>query len=161
MIVDILEKHGLRDRLRHALAAAETGDSNSVELATLRLVECAVRDRDVLARERGDCGGCDEEAVRGILRTMTDQFEESAREFDEAGRIEEAERERAAIGIIKPFLPIMLQGPELEQAIAAVVEDLEATKLKDMGRCMSALKGLYPGRIDNGTAGKAVRAILG
>jgi uncharacterized protein YqeY len=92
---------------------------------------------------------------------MIAQFEDAVTEYDEAGRIEAAERERAAIEIIKPYLPAPLEGKVLEQAIQDIVEDLEATKLKDMGRCMTALKTRYPGRIDTGSAGKAVRAILG
>ncbi|MEE9381564.1 MAG: GatB/YqeY domain-containing protein [Hyphomonadaceae bacterium] len=156
-----LEDAGLRDRLGLALDAASVDDSASVEIATLRLIQCAVRDRDVLARERGDCNGCDEDALQDILRTMRAQFEESAREFDEAGRIEEAEREREAIEIIQPYLPVVLKGQALELAVQDIVEDLEATRLKDMGRCMTALKHRYPGRIDTGVAGKIVREALG
>ena len=161
MTTDTLEKRGLRDRLRAAFAIAETRDSDDVEFATMRLIDCAVRDRDVLARERGDCAGCTEDDVRNILETMIAQFEEAAREYDEAGRIEAAERERAAIDVIRPFLPVPLEGMALRQAVMDVVEDLEATKLKDMGRCMTALKSRYPGRINTGAAGKTVREMLG
>ena len=48
----------------------------------------------------------------------------------------------------------------LEAAVEEVVEDLGATKLKDIGRCMSALKERYPGKIESGPAGKVMRKAL-
>ncbi|MEL7452533.1 MAG: GatB/YqeY domain-containing protein [Pseudomonadota bacterium] len=151
----------LRDELANALAAAEAIDSDSVEAATLRLIRCAVEDRDFTARERGECSGCPETAMQDLLKTMAAQRKESAREYDEAGRIEEAERERKELEIIQRFLPAKLEGDQLNAAVEEVVEELEATKLKDLGRCMKALKMRYPGQIETGTAGKAVRAALG
>ena len=151
----------LKERISQALTIAEAGDSNSMEAQTLRLIACAVRDRDVTARGRGDCGGCPEAAVRDVLRTMVAQREVSAREYDESGRLEEAERERSEIEVIRLFLPEPLEGEALEAAVAAVVEDLEATKLKDVGRCMTELKARYPDQLINGAASKAVKKALG
>lgn len=156
-----IEEPGFKARLEEALEAAEAQDVDGIRAATLRLVQCAVRDRDVSARSRGDCEGCPDEAVRQVLATMAAQREVSAREYDEAGRIEDAEREREELAVIEEFLPQPLTGDALETAVNAVVEDLEASKLKDIGRCMSALKTRYPGQIETGSAGKAVRRALG
>lgn len=156
-----LPPSGIKERLEDALRSAEIEDKDSVRAATLRLVRCAVRDRDVSARTRGDCAGCPEEAVRDVLETMAAQREISAREYDEAGRVEDAMREREELAVIQDFLPQPLTGAALEAAVAKVVEDLEATKLKDVGRCMSELKSRFPGRIDTGAAGKAVKKALG
>ena len=157
----IADNASLKTRLKTALSAAEADDSNGLVAQTLRLIACAVRDRDVTARGRGDCAGCPEAAVREVLRTMVAQREVSAREYDESGRLEEAERERAEIDVIRQFLPQPLEGEALEAAVASVVEDLEASKLKDLGRCMAELKARYPDRVINGAAGKAVRKALG
>jgi len=151
----------LKDRLRAALTSAEAIDSDSMEAQTLRLIRCAIEDRDATARGRGDCGGCPETAVRDVLRTMVVQREETAREYDESGRLEEAERERAEIEVIKQYLPAPLDGEALEAAVASVVEDLEATKLKDLGRCMAELKARYPDQLINGAASKAVKKARG
>ena len=151
----------LKDRLKAALSAAEASDSDSMEAQTLRLIQCAVQDRDVTARGRGDCSGCPEAAVRDVLRTMVAQREETAREYDESGRLEEAERERSEIEVIKRFLPAPLDGDALDAAVASVVEDLEASKLKDLGRCMAELKARFPDQLINGAASKAVRKALG
>jgi uncharacterized protein YqeY len=119
-----------------------------------------MRDRDVTARTMGKCEGCEETEIRTLLETMVAQREISAREYDEAGRVSDAEREREEMDIIQTFLPKALSGEALEQAVSKVVEDLDAHKLKDMGRCMAELQSRYPGRIDTGSAGKAVRRAL-
>lgn len=156
----ICEESQLRPRLVRALAEAEATDSDGVEAATLRLILCAVGDRDAAARERGECSGCPEQHMLDLLTTMAAQRKESARSYDDAGRIQEAERERAELAIIDSFLPQKLTGDVLETAVQEVVEELEAEKLKDMGRCMHELKTRYPGQIDTGSAGKAVREAL-
>ncbi|MEO0465623.1 MAG: GatB/YqeY domain-containing protein [Pseudomonadota bacterium] len=132
-----------------------------VRLATLRLIRCAVRDRDASARTRGDCDGCPEQAVTDVLVTMSNQREISAREFEESGRAADAERERAELAVIEEFLPKPLAEAELTDAVRDVVEDLQAGSLKDLGRCMSALKKRHPGKIDSRTAGKVMRDTLG
>lgn len=158
--VDVSPTISIRDRLLAALQSAETDDPQGTRARTLRLVKCAMRDRDVTARTKGHCEGCEDTEVRTLLETMVAQREISAREYDESGRISDAERERDEMEIIQSFLPKALEGKSLEDAVKRVVEDLEASKLKDMGRCMAELQSRYPGRIDTGTAGKAVRQAL-
>ena len=158
--VDVSPSISIRDRLLAALETAENEDSQSTRARTLRLVKCAMRDRDVTARTKGQCEGCEDTEVRTLLETMVAQREVSAREYDESGRISDAEREREEMEIIQSFLPKALAGEALEEAVGRVIEDLEASKLKDMGRCMAELQNRYPGRIDTGTAGKAVRRAL-
>jgi len=156
----IKEPIELRARLSVAREDAEMRDRDGVEAATLRLILCAIDDRDVTARQRGECSGCAESTVRELLVMMATQREVSAREYDEAGRIEEAERERAELAIIRSFLPEKLSGAALERAVSEIVEEVEARRLKDMGRCMEALKARYPGQIDSASAGKIVSAKL-
>lgn len=150
----------LRGQLESSLATAEAVDHDGVVAATLRLILCAVDDRDVIARRRGQCGGCPEAAMLELLTTMAKQRRASAKDYDDAGRIAEAERERAELDVIESFMPQKLAGEELEAAVDEVVEDLEAEKLKDLGRCMAALKERYPGRVDTGSASSAVRKAL-
>ncbi|WP_084418038.1 GatB/YqeY domain-containing protein [Henriciella litoralis] len=158
---DVSPTTKIRDRLIAALHSAESDDPQGVRARTLRLVQCAMRDRDVTARGEGNCSGCEEADIRKFLEIMVAQREISAREFDESGRIAEAEREREEMEILESFLPQPLQGEALEDAVDDVVNDLEASKLKDMGRCMAELQSRYPGRIETGPANKAVRRALG
>lgn len=150
----------LKSRIIQALKSETEKGASEVELATLRLIECAVRDRDVCARGRGVGEGCPDADVRAVLETMVAQREVSAREHDAAGRIEDAIREREEIEVIEKFLPVPLSGAKLDAAVQDIVEDLGASKLKDVGRCMSALKDKFPGMVESGTAGKAVRDAL-
>lgn len=150
----------LRGRICTSLKRAETEDPMSVQAQTLRLLTCALEDRDMLARARGACSGCEDSEILALLETMVSQRNLSARQYDENGRISDAEREREEIEIIEAFLPVPLSGEALKVAAAEVVSDLEAHKLTDVGRCMSELRTRYPGRIECGPAGKAVRAAL-
>ena len=153
-------KSNLRDRIATALESAEREDSDSIRSQTLRLLDCAIRDRDVSARGRGECDGCPDVVVRDVVETMAQQLRISAAEYEQAGRIDDAERERDELAVISEFLPKPLEGEALESAVQAVVDDLEASKLKDVGRCMQALKDRFPGRIDPAHAGKLVRNSL-
>ena len=157
---DVSPATSIRDRLMAALETAESDDTQGIRARTLRLVKCAMRDRDVTARGEGNCAGCEETEIRKLLEVMVAQREVSAREYDESGRITDAEREREEMEIIQSFLPRPLEGNALEEAVESVVDDLEATKLKDVGRCMAELQSRYPGRIETGSAGKAVRREL-
>lgn len=151
----------LRNRIDAALNQAESKDSCGVEAQTLRLIKCAMDDRDVIARKRGECSGCDNEVIEQLLETMAEQREKSIKQFDDAGRVADAEREREELDVIMSFLPEPLSGDALESAAAEVVTQLQARKLKDVGRCMTALRRKYPGRIECGPASKAVRAAIG
>lgn len=133
---------------------------HGVRLATLRLINCAIRDRDARARSSGDRDTCPEEAVRDVLATMARQREESAEEFEHDGRIDDAVREREELAIIEAYRPKLLANEDLKAAVRNVVDELEADSLKDLGRCMSTLKARYPGLIDSKEAGKAVREAL-
>lgn len=157
---DKCEDMSLKARIAQALKDESIDTQDDVRLATLRLIDCAVRDRDVSTRGRGDGDKCPEADIRDVLEIMIAQRVESADEHDEEGRIEDAMRERDEIEVISQFLPQPLLGVELVEAVRGVVDDLGATKLKDLGRCMSALKARYPGLIKSGPAGRAVRDAL-
>jgi hypothetical protein len=151
---------GLRARILQALKDESDSAGDETKRATLRLIECAIRDRDVCARGRGQGAGCPDEDVRRVLETLVAQREESAREHDDEGRIEDAIREREEIDIIRTFLPRQLTGKALDIAVKEIVDDLGASKLTDLGRCVTALKERYPGLIEASSAGKAVRTAL-
>lgn len=151
----------LRNRINTALDHAESDDVNGVVAQTLRLVKCAMDDRDVIARSRGECSGCDNDVIVELLETMAAQRELSIKQYDDAGRVVDAEREREELEVLTGFLPKPLAGDDLNVAAETVVRELQAHKLKDVGRCMSALREKYPGRIECGPASKAVRAAIG
>ena len=147
-------------RLESDLAKAEQDCDASIEAATLRLILCAVHDRDAEARSLDHCSGCDDAVIRDVLELMVRQREASAAGYEDAGRIEMAEREQAEAEVIRRYLPRPLEGEALDQAVQDVVTDLDAHGLKDLGRCMSELKTRYTDRLDTRKANKLVKNVL-
>ena len=149
----------LRERISSELTTAMK-EREEVRLATLRLIQCAVRDRDIAARASDKTTGCDETEILAILSKMVKQREESSRTYEEAGRPELAERERDEIKVIREFMPVQLDPEALAQAAREVVDELGASGLKDMGKCMDALKARYAGRIAMPAAAAEIKRLL-
>lgn len=135
-------------------------EKESLALSTLRLVNAAIKDRDIAARAEDRPNGIDEPEILSLLAKMVKQRDESARIYDENGRPELAERERNEVEVIKRYMPQPLSAEELSSAVQSAVEELDATCLKDMGRVMGVLKGKYAGRMDMGKASAAVKDLL-
>lgn len=150
----------LRDKINASLKDAMKA-KEADRLSTLRLINAAIKDRDIAARGEGEEGLVPDEVVLAILGKMVKQRQESARAYDEAGRIELAEKERAEIAVIEDFLPRQLTEAETEAAVSQAIAETEATSIRDMGRVMAALKARYTGRMDFGRVGPVVRGRLG
>jgi uncharacterized protein YqeY len=88
------------------------------------------------------------------------QREESAKIYEEANRLELAEQEREEIAVIRSFLPQQLGDDQVRQLCAKVIADVGADGLRDMGKCMAALKEQYPGRMDFSKASGVVKTLL-
>ncbi|TCT08187.1 GatB/YqeY domain-containing protein [Aquabacter spiritensis] len=148
----------LRDDINTALKLAmKSGDK--LRLSTLRLMNAALKDRDIEARGHGkDPLGDDD--LRALLAKMVKQREESAKIYTEGGRPELAAQERAEIAVIQDFLPKQLGEDETRAIIAAVVAEIEAKGIKDMGRTMAVLKERHAGAIDFGKASAWVKETL-
>ena len=95
--------------------------------------------------------------VLAILGKMVKQRHESARAYEEGGRLDLAERERAEVEVLEDFLPKQLDEDEVAAAIAAAVAATEATSIRDMGRVMAVLKAKYTGQMDFGRVGPMVK----
>ena len=148
----------MRDMFKASLKdALKAGDKR--RLATLRLITAAIKDRDINARSEGKDAVSDAEILQ-ILSKMIKQRRESAATYEEAGRLELAAQEREELEIIESFLPKQLGEDEVETACREVIADLGADGLKDMGKCMGALKEKYAGQMDFAQASKAVKELL-
>lgn len=146
----------LRTRVSDALKQAMK-EKNAARLSTLRLINAAIKDRDIAARGEGRENGVDEKEVLSILGKMTKQRQESARAYEEGGRLDLAERERTEIAIIEEFLPRQLDETEVAKAVDAAIAEVGAGSIRDMGRVMGVLKSKYTGRMDFGAVGPVVK----
>jgi uncharacterized protein YqeY len=140
--------------LKEALKAKDTR-----RISTVRLIQAAIKDRDIANRGHGKDPVGDDEILK-ILAKMIKQREESARVYDEGGRPELAEQERQEIAIINQFLPEQLSEEKVKEVCAKTVAEIGAHGLRDMGKCMNALKERYPGKMDFGKASGVVKDLL-
>lgn len=145
--------------LRDAMKAQKNG-GDKIRLSTLRLMSAAIKDRDIALRSADQCCGISDEEVLLVLAKMVRQREESSKAYEDGGRIELAEQERAEIDVIREFMPRQLSDAEIETAVSNVIDELDAEGLKDMGKCMGALKARYQGAMDFGRAGALVKKTL-
>ena len=148
----------MREQITAALKQATLAQEKR-RMSTLRLITAAIKDRDIAARGSGQDGVSDEEILQ-ILAKMIKQRLESAQTYEEAGRLDLSSQEREEIEIISSLLPRQLSAADMDDACRKVVQEAGAAGLKDMGKCMAALKERYPGQMDFGKASKLVKDIL-
>jgi hypothetical protein len=146
----------INDALKDAMRAKDTP-----RLSVLRLVNSAIKDRDIAARGEGQPSPVPESDLVTVLAKLVKQRQESARAYAEGGRDDLAFKEQAEVAVIEEFLPRQLSDAESEEAVAAAVAETGATSVKDMGRVMAALKSRYAGQMDFTKAGGLVKARLG
>lgn len=149
----------LRETIGAALKQAMK-DRDAERLSTLRLINAAIKDRDIAARGEGREDGVDNTEVLGILGKMVKQRQESARAYEEGGRIDLAEAELKEIGYIEDFLPRQLNEEEAARAVDEAIATTGATSIRDMGKVMGALKERYTGQMDFGAVGPMVKSKL-
>jgi uncharacterized protein len=126
-------------------------------VSTLRLICAAVKDRDIAARTEDNADGVSDADILAILVKMIKQRQESARTYEEAGRLDLAEQEREEVGIIRDYLPRQMSDTEVEKAVAAAIEDTGACSIRDMGKVMATLKARHTGKMDFALAGAAIK----
>ncbi|MCK0196777.1 GatB/YqeY domain-containing protein [Ancylobacter sp. 6x-1] len=148
----------LRDAINASLKDAMKAQ-DKLRLGTLRLINAAIKDRDIEARGHGRDPLSDDE-VLGLLTKMIKQREESAKVYEEAGRVDLATQERDEVVVIQGFLPKQMTEAEAAAAVKAVIEEIGAQGLKDMGRTMAALKERYTGTMDFAKASGTVKGLL-
>ena len=135
-------------------------DKDNLKLSTIRLINAALKDRDIAARSNGNSDGISDTEILALLQFMIKQRNESAKVYREGGRNELAEKEEAEVKIIQDFLPQQLSEEETKTAIDKAVTETGATDIKDMGKVMGYLKDNYTGRLDMGKAGGQVKQRL-
>ncbi len=146
----------LRDEINNALKdAMKAGDKRRV--STLRLVNAAILQRETSGAERVTLTDAE---ILDVMGKMIKQRQESLDIYEKAGRTDLAAQEREEVEIISAYLPKQLSNLEAAEAISALIKELEAATLKDMGRTMTALKDRFAGRMDFGKASALVKKLL-
>jgi len=148
----------MREQIAQALKTAIKSQDKR-RTSTLRLINAAIQDRDIANRGSGK-GPVPDDEILQILTKMIRQREESAAAFEKGNRLELAEQERQEIEILREFLPRQLDEADVQRACRDVIAEVGADGLRDMGRCMNALKEKFPGKMDFGKASGIVKGLL-
>ena len=149
----------LRERftgdLTDAMKAGEKG-----KVAAIRLVQAALKDKDIEARGAGKGEATDDE-ILGVLQKMIKQRQESIAIYDANNRPELADGERVEVAVITSYLPKQMSDDEVKAAIDKAVAETGATAVKDMGKVIGVLRAAYAGQMDFGKVSPMVKAALG
>lgn len=150
----------LRPQLNDALKTAMLSKDSRV-VSTVRLILAALKDRDIAARSRGVMDGISDDEILQMLQSMIKQRRESISLYEQGGRLELAQQEQDEIAIIERFLPRQLDEAEMTGAVSAIIAELGAGGIKDMGRVMAALKERHAGTMDFTKASALTKKLLG
>jgi uncharacterized protein YqeY len=148
----------LRDNINNAMKdAMKARDERRV--STLRMMNAAIKNADIDARGQGK-PPLNEAELMSLFQRLIKQRQESAELFDKGGRPELAQQERAEIDIIASYLPKQMSDIEAGAAISAILQEINAQGMKDMGRAMAALKERFAGTMDFGKASARIKELL-
>ena len=148
----------MRERFTTELKEAmKAGDKR--RLGTIRLIQAALKDKDIEARGAGKGQATDEE-ILALLQKMIKQRQESMAIYDQNGRPELAQQEREEAEVVASFLPQQMDEAETKAAIDAAIAETGAGSMKDMGKVIGALKAKYAGRLDFAEASGLVKDVL-
>mgnify|MGYP000359392184 CR=1 FL=1 len=148
-------KQKLSDDLKTAMRTKE-----SRRISTLRLILAAIKEQEITLRAESDKSELSDDEIILILSKMVKQRKDSIRLYEEGGRVDLAEQEKGEIAVIEGYLPKQMSREEIETVCANVRDELEASGLKDMGRCMGVVKERYTGQLDMGEASKIMKTAL-
>ena len=149
----------LRDDINNALKDAMKARSER-QVSTLRLMNAAIKDKDIEARGLGK-GPLSDEDLLSLFQKMVKQRQESADLYEKGGRPELAAQENEEIAIINGYLPKQMSEDEMKAAIAAAIKETGAAAVKDMGKVIGVLRSKYAGKMDFGKASGLVKGMLG
>ena len=148
----------LRDSINNAMKdAMKARDERRV--STLRMMNAAIKSADIAARGEGK-EPLNEADLLSLFQKMIKQRQESADLYDKGARPDLAAAERSEIEIITAYLPQQMSDVEAGSAISAMLQELNAETMKDMGRAMAALKERFAGKMDFGKASGKIKELL-
>src|ERR1700730_4725156 len=136
----------------------KAGDTRRV--STLRLVNSALKNADIEARGQGKRPLSDEDLL-SLLQKMIKQRHESVELYEKGGRPELAAQEGEEMKIISGYVPRQMTDQEIHDTIGALVKEVGASAMKDMGKVMAAIKERYAGKLDVAKASAAVKKTRG
>ncbi|MBR5129942.1 MAG: GatB/YqeY domain-containing protein [Alphaproteobacteria bacterium] len=149
----------IREELKKQLVEAMKSKDEK-KTATIRLINAAIKQKDIEARPSGKTDGIDDASILSLMQSMIKQRRESIDMYTKGGREDLAVAEQTEIDIIQVFLPKQMSEEEVRSAIKEIIEQTGASSIKDMGKVMGALRGKYAGQMDFGSASNLIKEAL-
>lgn len=148
-------KDQISDDMKAAMRAKDTQ-----RLGTIRLLLAAIKQKEVDERVTLDDAG-----VVAVVDKMLKQRKDSIAAFEQAGRTDLADTEKAEAAVLQAYLPARLSAEEVQAAVQALVAQISAElgrapTTADMGKLMGAAKAALAGKADMGQVSAAVKAAL-
>jgi len=144
----------LKETLSEDMKAAMRA-KDSEKLATIRLINAAIKQREVDERiELGD------DQVLSVIEKMIKQRKDSITQFEAGGRQDLADKEKSEITVLAAYMPAQMSGAEVQAEVAAAVIQTAASGPQDMGKVMAVLKPKLAGRADMTAVSALVKAAL-
>ena len=141
----------LRDDLKDAMRARD-----ATRRGTIRLVEAAIKNAEI--EKRGD--ELSEQDIQAILQRQVKQRQDSIEQYEQAGRSDLADVERAEIAVIEAYLPQQMSRAEIEAAARDVIQQTGASGPSDRGKVMGQLMPKLRGQADGATVNAVVSELL-
>lgn len=148
----------IRDTIKAAqVSAMKAGDKP--RLAAVRLILAKLKDKDIELRTASAVPE-DDVLVTDVLQKMAKQRRESITLYEQGGRQELADVEKAELAVIEEFLPQQMSEDDTKAAIVAIIAETGVSGMKDMGKVVAALKARHGTQLDMGKASGLVKAAL-
>ena len=144
----------LKERITEDMKAAMRA-SEKERLSTIRMVQAAIKQREVDERIV-----LDDAQVIAVLEKMVKQRRESIVAFEQGGRADLADKEKAEIALLQVYLPAQLSEAEVDALIKEAIATTGASSMKDMGKVMAAVKAQAAGQADMGAVSARIKAAL-
>lgn len=149
----------IREQIKSKLIESMKAKDEKVT-GTLRLINAAIKDKDIEARPKG-ITEIDDTAILSLLQSMIKQRKESIDMYQKGGRSDLVANEQSEIDVIQSFLPKQMTDEEIKSAIETIISETGASSVKDMGKVMGVLKSKYAGQLDMGKASALIKGLLG
>ena len=144
----------LKERINEDMKSAMRA-RQAERLSAIRMLMAAIKQREVDERIVAD-----DPLIVGITDKLIKQRKDSLTQFEQAGRQDLADRERAEIETLSVYLPQQADAAEIEAAIEAALAQSGAVGPQDMGKVMAILKPALAGRADLSAVSAQVKARL-
>ena len=149
----------LRDKIETDYKnALKSKDKNKI--STYRLILSGLKDLDIQNRSGPNKKDTDDDDIKKLLRKMIKQRTESIEIYKKNNRQDLLQIEENEVKIMSEYLPKQLSEDDTKKLCEEVINKINASSLKDMGKAMGELKKNHTDSVDFSLAGKIIKEIL-